>query len=91
MALFLFRFWPVLAPFACYSIWLLVQRERARRAGMARPHFRDGPIYWLVIASLGIAALCFVFSWTQIESHKGDYVPPHMENGKLMPAKVIEK
>jgi len=61
MALFLFRFFPVLLPLIFYLAWLAVARRKARKAGQSLPRFRDGNVYWLVMASLGMAVLCFIF------------------------------
>lgn len=88
MALFLFRFYPVLIPLIIYIIWLSIQRRRARKNGDPMPKFSDGPIFWLVISSLGIAILCFIFMGLSIESEKGVYTPPHMEGDRLVPARV---
>lgn len=89
MALFLFRFWPVLLPLLCYIVWLRVQKGRALKAGQTPPHFRDGPLYWLVLASLLIAAACFAAMGFSLQGEKGGYVPPHMEGGTLVPPKVM--
>ena len=88
MALFLLRFWPALIPTLLYVVWLLVMRSRARKKGEREPHFRDGPVYWLVIISLAIAAVCFVATGISHDAQKGNYQPPHMENGVLIPSKV---
>ncbi len=90
MALFLFRFYPVLLPLFIYWLWHLFAVRRARKNGSPIPRFRDGPIFTLLMASLGIAVLCFLvlgFSATE-NNNKGSYIPPHMENGKLIPGKV---
>lgn len=90
MALFLFRFYPVLLPLLLYLLWLYVVRKKARKKGEVPPRFRDGPIFWVLMASFAIAILCFLLLGFSIESdgNKGSYFPPHMEGEKLMPAKV---
>ncbi len=65
MALFLFRFFPILLPLVVYYAWLLVARRRARKEGKPLPKFRDLPIYWLVMASLLMAALSFIWLWVR--------------------------
>ena len=89
MALFLFRFWPVVIPTLLYCFWLFFARARARKSGAPLPHFRDGPVYWLVIATLAVAMLCFIVMGVTREDHKGAYQPPHMENGTVTPAQVV--
>lgn len=90
MGLFLFRFWPVLMPLAVYLLWLRRVRKRAAKAGEPRPHFRDGPWYWMVVATLLTGVLCFVFLAAGIEDKKGEYIPPHMENGVMVPGQIRE-
>lgn len=90
MGLFLFRFWPVLIPFVVYILWLEVVARKAKKEGRERPFFRDGPVYWLVFFSLGIALACFLWLGANIENHKGDYVPPHVVNGVMVPGTVEE-
>ena len=91
MGLFLFRFWPVLLPLLAYMLWMTLMRRRAVKAGEERPRFRDGPVYWMVMSTLGVAVLCFFFLAVGIDDEKGEYVPPHMENGVMVPGKIKEK
>lgn len=88
MGLFLFRFWPVLIPLLVYIIWLQVVGRKAVKEGRAKPLFREGPWYWVVIATLAMAMLCFVVLGISIDGSKGVYVPPHMENGVMVPGTV---
>ncbi len=90
MGLFLFRFWPVLIPLLVYVVWLRVVGKRAQKAGQAKPLFREGPWYWLVVATLAAAFGCFLFLGASIDGHKGTYVPPHMENGVMVPGVIKE-
>lgn len=85
MGLFLFRFWPVLIPLLIYCLWFLKVGRAAVKAGNPHPHFRDGPWYWAVLASLATGIVCFVALGSSTESTTDDYVPPHMENGRLIP------
>lgn len=89
MALFLFRFWPVLIPLVVYYLWHMNARRKAKKSGAALPHFRDGPWYWAVLASLLIAVACFLFLGLTHAENSGNYVPPHMENGTLVPGRVV--
>jgi len=91
MGLFLFRFWPVLIPLVVYWLWLMTVGHHAVKAGKPRPLFREGPWYWMVLASLIIGVGCFVFLGSNLEGGKGPYVPPHMKDGKLVPGKVGEE
>ena len=83
------RFWPVLMPFLVYALWMLKMRGRARKAGEPLPRFRDGPWFWAVVATFGVAiAMFIVFGVSAREGIRGDYTPPHMENGKIIPGHV---
>jgi hypothetical protein len=90
MGLFLFRFWPVLIPLLVYVLWLEIVGRKAVKAGQPRLLFREGPWYWLVLATLGTALLCFLWLGATIENKKGTYVPPHMENGVMVPGEIVE-
>ncbi len=90
MALFLFRFYPVLLPLLLYLIWYYILRGRALKKGEVPPRFRDGPIFGLLMVSLSIAVLCFLmlgFSIASVDS-KGGYEPTHMLSEKQAPAQV---
>lgn len=84
----IFRLWPALIPLLIYWLWYRVAVRRALKAGLPKPRFRDGPLFWAILASLAVAAACFLWLGAQLESHKGDYVPPHMENGRVTPGHV---
>ncbi|MBI1237049.1 MAG: hypothetical protein GC188_10245 [Alphaproteobacteria bacterium] len=89
MGLFLFRFWPVLIPLLVYLIWHAYTRRKALKSGQTPPRFRDGPWFWIVLLSLGTGFACFVSVAMMTEPQKGDYQPPHMENGVLVPGRVV--
>ncbi len=90
MGLFLFRFWPALLPLLLYVLWYLVVRHKAVMAQKDIPHFRSGPVYWMIIATLLIAAACFVTLALTQSQVRGVYIPPHMEHGVLVPGEVKE-
>lgn len=92
LSLLLFRFWPVLVPLIVYWLWLKHVGRKATIAGQPVLKFRDGPWYWAVLASLLTAAACFVLLGVQATAGgKGEYVPPHMQNGELVPGHVEPK
>lgn len=89
MALFLFRFYPVLLPLIVYLLWFYLVRQRARKKGGEPPKFSDAPVFLLLMSSFIIAIICFLFLALSIDSgSKGNYEPPHMEGEKLIPAQV---
>lgn len=88
MGLFLLRFWPVLIPLIVYWVWMWRARHTARKIGEPMPAFRDGPWFWALIASLSIAVVIFIFIGSGHDENRGTYVPPHMENGKIVPGEI---
>lgn len=90
MALFLFRFYPVLLPLIIYLLWLYFVRHRASKKGEPLPKFSDGSIFWLLMSSLLIAVLCILFLAVSVDKNgnKGSYQPPYMEEKKIVPAQV---
>jgi uncharacterized membrane protein len=88
MSLFLFRFWPVLLPFLIYILWFYTVGCKVTIDGKPVMRFRDGPWYWIVLSSLVIGIACMIYFGATTEGQKGDYVPPHMENGVLVPGHI---
>lgn len=74
-----------LTPFALYICFLL-----ATRAGVFHPE--SWPLRTLILLS-AVAVALIVGSSIYLAQHSGvpagsDYVPPHMENGKLIPGHI---
>lgn len=88
MALFLFRFYPVLIPLLLYLVWLNIVRRRARKSGEPIPEFRDGPVFLLLVSSLLIGILCFLVLAFSMDSIKGNYEPSRMEGERVIPAQI---
>lgn len=88
MALFIFRFWPVFIPLFVYVLWMLLVRRKAKKAGAPLPHFREGPWFWALVASLLTAVVIFISLGLSHSSTKGEYIAPHMEDGKIVPGRV---
>jgi hypothetical protein len=88
MALFLFRFWPVLIPLIIYLLWMFIVRNKAKRAGEPLPHFKDGPWFWAVVAALATGIVIFIILGLSHQPNTGNYVPPKTENGRIIPGHV---
>jgi hypothetical protein len=88
LKILLFRFWPVLIPLVVYWLWHRTHVAKAIRDNKPVPHFRDGPWYWMVLATLLVSVGCFVWWSASTEQAKGHYVPAHMEKGTLVPGHV---
>lgn len=91
MLRFLIRFWPILLPLVLYLIWMMRQRARARRNGQPVPALRDGPVGWTLAATFMALVLCFIWTMLMADPLAGTYIPAHMENGVIVPARVLEK
>jgi hypothetical protein len=86
--LLVFRLWPAFLPLLIYILWHWLAVRRAVKKGLPPPHFRDKPLYWVVIASLGIAALCFLWMGFSMEEQRGVYIPPMVKDGTMVPGNV---
>ena len=73
-------------PFAIYGLYLLLLRVRA-----TTPQHKH-PWAGLLIAGLALVVASFIYTGlTEGESTKGVYVPPHVENGKVVPGHVEQR
>ena len=71
-----------LAPFAAYALWLLVTRRTVRNA----EDWQIKTIAWLALAGAGLMiAVVLFFIHFDSSPPGGVYVPPHMENGVIVP------
>ena len=81
---------PFLLPFAGYGVWLFFARQAAtRRAAGTLPRWQDGPWTWLVVAGVGFVVIAlFGLGLAGNRSTEGTYVPPHVEDGEVVPGHV---
>lgn len=73
-----------LLPFALYGAYLYLRRHDEQ--AFSKPH----PWTALFISGLVLVAASFVF-WGLVEdaNQRGVYVPPHLEDGRLVPGRVV--
>lgn len=73
-----------LMPFALYAAYLRVRQHEEEA------HTKQHPWTALFISGLVLVAASFVF-WGLFEdvNQRGVYVPPHLEDGRLVPGRVI--
>jgi len=85
----LFHIALLIAPAVLFFIYLLIARKvRLSRSETAKV-LREFPWPWLLAIGLALmAASLVVLSLNSGDERGGTYVPPHMENGKVVPAKV---
>lgn len=85
---YLIEFWPALLPLLMCLLWVWRKRARARADGFGVPPLHHGPWLWALLASAGIVVALLFWLGASTEGVKGEYVPPHMENGRLIPGHI---
>ena len=53
-----------------------------------QPGWLSGPWFWTILLSALIVVLCLFALGVFSPETKGEYVPPHLENGTVVPGKV---
>ncbi len=79
---------PLALPFLAYAMWLAVERRRAEKLGRGEvPGWSEAPVVWLGAAGLTLAAIATAGFVLLQDGEKtgGVYVPPHLENGRVVP------
>ncbi|MFP6754599.1 MAG: DUF6111 family protein [Alphaproteobacteria bacterium] len=90
MKLFLTKILPLLLPIAIYVGWLIHAHKRARALGTTKPRaIIDAP--WPIMLLTGLSVMIFGMVALGLftgEKPGGIYVPPHMENGEIVPGQI---
>lgn len=77
---------PLVLPAALYVAWAAAARKFDMRGGDL-PAF---PLAWLLAAGVALVAITlFVFDIHYGRSEQGVYVPPHTEDGRVVPGHVV--
>jgi hypothetical protein len=69
-----------LAPFLLFAGYLALRRRNPFQVAAW-----EGSLSWLVIAGLALAVASFVVFGALAPRETGAFVPPHMEDGRLVP------
>ena len=69
-----------LVPFGLFALYLVLRR----RNPFLWAHWSE-QTSWLVIAGLGVAVAALIYTGLTAERHEGAFVPPHIENGRVVP------
>lgn len=86
--LLLYHIVPLLLPFVAYALYLMATK-RAREHGEV---LEDTPWYWLFISGLVLTGISILFYWYVIqEPAGGTYVPPHVQDGTIVPGRIIRE
>ena len=69
--------------------WLFYARKRAKALGTGNPKARDAPWSIMLMSGLAVMILAMVILgvWSG-EKPGGTYLPPHVENGEIVPGRV---
>jgi uncharacterized membrane protein len=73
-------------PFACFAGWLIVRRRNPFRFESWHGHK-----FWLTMLGLVLAIISLIYGGLTAERHRGAFVPPHMENGRLVPGRFDDR
>jgi NhaP-type Na+/H+ or K+/H+ antiporter len=86
MRIFLTIILPLMLPTVLYVLWAV---SSGRIDAQAAASWRDLPWTWLGI--IGVVLLAAVFgAAVEFEgTREGTYVPPHLENGAIVPGHVV--
>lgn len=75
-----------LLPFLLFAGWLLLNK----RNPLDIAHW-SGWKFGLAAAGIGLGIASIIYAGMSSERHTGAYVPPHVENGRLVPGRFIDK
>jgi hypothetical protein len=71
-----------LLPFFVFAIVLILNKRKV----FERQNWK-GPMPWLIVAGLTLSILSIIVSNALTERSTKGYIPPHLENGKLVPGR----
>lgn len=75
-------------PFVVWALYVVAVQRRKLTSGGA---FNDAPIVWLLGAGTAMVAagLVYLALTTGTPAGEGEYVPPRLENGRIVPGHVV--
>ncbi len=77
---------PLLLPAALYILYVVVARRVQAGRGETAERLRRVPWLWLLAAGVALMGLSLViFSLTSGGDSHRPYVPPHVEDGRIVP------
>ncbi len=83
---------PFFLPITVYALWVWYRTVYAARHGGEAPRFEKGP--WPLLLFLGAVLALIVLGVSAVVSGgspDSTYVPPHVENGKVVPGHLEPK
>ncbi len=84
---------PFLLPIATYSVWVWWRTRYAAAHGGEAPAFEKGPWPMLLFAGavLALVVLGFTAFLDSNSPDEGDYVPPRVVNGEIVPGHIAPR
>ncbi len=80
---------PLVLPLALYLGWVVCWGAAHEGAGVS---WSAVPWLWLAFAGLGLLAMVLVVVTVGFGTpQQGVYVPPHLENGRIVPGHIVPK
>lgn len=83
---------PLAAPALLYLAWHMLQVRRVVAGKRAEPTPTFAEMPWLILAGAGVSLLAVVLLGLALfgggAAPGADYVPPHMEDGRIVPAET---
>lgn len=78
---------PLLLPTIIWILWWLMLGRHAANGVVTR--LEHGPWFWLILGGLALLGLSLIFTaMTHGFDPRGKYVPPHWENGHVVPGRI---
>lgn len=75
-----------LLPFGAYALWLMLTRRTVRNPD----DWQVRTITWLALAGAALVlVVILIFIHFDTGTKGGTYVPPHIENGVIVPGQII--
>jgi len=86
MTRFLFQLLLAVLPFVLYAVFIRLSGKGTLKSF---EDWRHAPLLWLLLGGIVLSVgFLFVLRLSADNSTTGRYVPPHMENGKIVPAEI---
>lgn len=80
---------PLVLPLTLYLLWQARRRRIEAATGGVPPAWFEGPWFWAVVAGFVLAAgVLVVLALTSGAKPGAEYIPPHLENGRVVPAQT---
>lgn len=84
---------PFLLPIVSYTLWVWYRARYVAKHGGEAPEFEKGPWPMLIFAGAVLGAIVLGIS-AFLDSNspdEGDYVPPRVENGQVIPGHIAPR